>query len=886
YAQNASTPTSPATYTVQQLVTDVLVTSPCGIVSNITYSTGTNYGQQNGIGYFNKNGSSFGLDEGIILATRSADTCDGPNTAGSEGTTTWLGDAQLLSYMQSVGQSVTNYYNSSKLEFDFVPIADQVKFDFIFASDEYGTFQCDYSDAFAFFLTNTTTGVTTNLAVIPGSTPPIPVAVTTIRKNQYNSSCASANPTFFDKFYGTGNPQNGLPDVVDPINFNGYTIPMSAVGNVIPGQTYHMKFVVGDRNDASYDSAVFLSKFDIGNVNLGNDLTVSSNNALCVGQSYTINSGLTAPPYEFTWYFRDSSSSSFVAIAGQTGPTLSVTAPGEYKLVAHYVGSSCVGEDTVLVEFYPDLSLNTPEPNDLTICNSSPAFDLTQNTPIVLANFATPANYQVTYYLTQADAMAGTNAIANPASYVPVSNPQTIWVRIFNTNSSCYGVKEFDLSTIALPTADISYNSTPYCYNAGVANVVFTGVTGGNYSVVGTPANIFVDNTGTVTWNDQVLPGSYTIKYEIGTGTCSANDTFTIQIDAPINASVSGSTTICQGISTSVSFVGTPGAVVTYNDGNTNQTITLDAAGTASVNHVGGTKTYSLINVSQGSCIQSLTGAVVVSVVSIPQFTIPSNLTFCQNANNTLSVSPTNFNLSDVTYVWSFNTTTLPDVGSSIVVNQSGTYSVTVTNSQGCFATQTCVVNSIAMPTADIFTDVFVCDSYQLPALSSGNSYYTQPNAQGVQLFPGHLINSNQTVYVFAQTGTTPNCTDESSFDVTIVNSPQFTIVGGCEGSAFVVKAIIANPELYTFQWLDPSGAQVGTTSSVIANSPGIYTCNVTLTSGALSCVTSVPVTFDSVVCSIQKGISPNGDMKNDYLKLRAEKVEIFNRYGKEVYSK
>jgi hypothetical protein len=81
-------------------------------------------------------------------------------------------------------------------------------------------------------------------------------------------------------------------------------------------------------------------------VNLGNDLTVSSNNALCVGQSYTINSGLTAPPYEFTWYFRDSSSSSFVAIAGQTGPILSVTTPGEYKLVAHYVGSSCIGEDT------------------------------------------------------------------------------------------------------------------------------------------------------------------------------------------------------------------------------------------------------------------------------------------------------------------------------------------------------------------------------------------------------------------------------------------------------------------------------------------------------------------------------------------------------------
>jgi gliding motility-associated-like protein len=38
--------------------------------------------------------------------------------------------------------------------------------------------------------------------------------------------------------------------------------------------------------------------------------------------------------------------------------------------------------------------------------------------------------------------------------------------------------------------------------------------------------------------------------------------------------------------------------------------------------------------------------------------------------------------------------------------------------------------------------------------------------------------------------------------------------------------------------------------------------------------------------CQIQKGISPNGDGLNDYLELVANKVEIFNRYGKEVYTK
>ena len=42
--ENSSTVAAPTTYTVPQLVTDVLVTSPCGIVSNITSSTGSNFG--------------------------------------------------------------------------------------------------------------------------------------------------------------------------------------------------------------------------------------------------------------------------------------------------------------------------------------------------------------------------------------------------------------------------------------------------------------------------------------------------------------------------------------------------------------------------------------------------------------------------------------------------------------------------------------------------------------------------------------------------------------------------------------------------------------------------------------------------------------------------
>ncbi|NHF70662.1 hypothetical protein G6N05_11125, partial [Flavobacterium sp. F372] len=890
-AENSSTTAAPTTYTVSQLVTDVLVTSPCGIVSNITSSTGLNFGQQNGIGYFNKNGSSFGLDEGIILATRSANTCDGPNDATSEGTGTWPGDAQLLAYIQSTGTDpgIASYNNSSILEFDFVPIADQIKFDFIFASDEYGTFQCSYSDAFAFFLTNLATGTTTNLAVIPGTSPAVPVAVTTIRNNLYNSSCASANPTYFDKFYGAGNPQNGLPDVIAPTNFKGYTVPMSATGTVVPGQTYHMKFVVGDRNDSSFDSAVFLSKFDIGNVDLGSDLTVNGNSALCAGQSYTINSGLTAPPYGFTWYFMAPSTSTFVELVGQTGPTLNVTLPGEYKLVAQYVGSACVGEDTIVVEFYPDLILITPEPNDMSICSTTPVFDLTQNTPVVTANFPIPADYVVSYYTTEADAIAGINAIANPTTYVNITNPQTIWVRIYNTITFCSGIKNFEIQVVSPPTSDIVYNSTPYCFNAEIANVTFTGTTGGNYSIVGNPLNIFVDANGTVTWNNLVTPGTYTVYYEIGAGACSSNDSFIITIDTPITASfTSSNVALCEGNSTTVTLSGTPNATVTYNDGTSNQTIVLDAAGNASFNHVGGTKTYSLVNVILGVCTQPLTGTVMVTVNPIPQFTIPANLTFCAASSNTISVTPINFNLNNVTYAWNFNTNPLPDTTSTITVNQSGTYTVTVTTPETCFSSQSTVVNSIAVPVADILADVNFCDEYILqPLVGVGNSYHTAANGLGTQLNAGDVITTSQTIYIFAQSGTTPNCTDESDFVVNVVSSPTFDITGQCEGNQFVLTANVSNPQDYSFEWMNSSSVVVGSTSSTITiNSPGTYTCTITNLSGSIVCSTQVSMLFDNIVCDIQKGISPNGDDKNDYLKLKANKVEIFNRYGKEVYSK
>jgi hypothetical protein len=140
----------------------------------------------------------------------------------------WPGDADLEALLAEQGEFESTY-NATSYEFDFVPVLDNISFRFIFAAEEYGTFQCSFFDVFAFLLTDTTTGITTNLAVVPNTNTPI--SVLTIRDQAFNNVCGSVNPEYFGDFYQL--PQ-GLNPLGAPVNFNGITVPMTAFANVIP----------------------------------------------------------------------------------------------------------------------------------------------------------------------------------------------------------------------------------------------------------------------------------------------------------------------------------------------------------------------------------------------------------------------------------------------------------------------------------------------------------------------------------------------------------------------------------------------------------------------------------------------------------------------------
>ena len=206
------------TYTIPELVTNVLVNKSCVLISNIKSKTGTDFGSSNGIGYFKNTNPSFPLSSGVILSTGDVKNAPGPNTIElDDGNMAWTGDRDLENTLLAAGITMKSS-NATVLEFDFIPFSPNFDFQFLFASEEYGYFQCQFSDAFAFLLTNTSTGVTTNLAVVPDST--IPISVVTIRNSLYNSSCSSENPTYFGAFNGGSNAAGS------DTNFNGQTVIM------------------------------------------------------------------------------------------------------------------------------------------------------------------------------------------------------------------------------------------------------------------------------------------------------------------------------------------------------------------------------------------------------------------------------------------------------------------------------------------------------------------------------------------------------------------------------------------------------------------------------------------------------------------------------------
>lgn len=233
---------------------EVLITNIFGVQCQGISNVGVQ-GTQAQIARF-ENGLSLGVNSGLVLSTGFPNMSNAPSSVFSSYDLTMPGDYDIIQYGNLSGQGASSH-DAIAVHFDFTPIiTDTIRFNYIFASEEYPEYSnTPYNDRFL-FLVSENGGVPVNIANVPGTS--IPVEINSI--NQYVNS-----QYYIDNLSGP-NSANFV--------FDAYTVPLQAKFYAQVGNTYHIKLVISDVSDGIFDSAIFLDEQEANNDISGN-LTVN-----------------------------------------------------------------------------------------------------------------------------------------------------------------------------------------------------------------------------------------------------------------------------------------------------------------------------------------------------------------------------------------------------------------------------------------------------------------------------------------------------------------------------------------------------------------------------------------------------------------------------------
>ncbi|MFT3794887.1 T9SS type B sorting domain-containing protein [Flavobacterium sp.] len=420
-------------------------------------------------------------------------------------------------------------------------------------------------------------------------------------------------------------------------------------------------------------------------------------------------------------------------------------------------------------------------------------------------------------------ATGGTLVQANSLSYTPTA-AGIYYAETYDTTSNCIGSPRTPVSLTIVPqpdvnisgsttmcggnTAVISFNGTPNAivtYNNGTANQTIT-LNAAGVATLTTPVLTATTTYTLVSVESPVLNTCIRLK----------NNSVTITVNNTSTAAVSIGSPVCQGGSATLTFVGTPNATVTYSAGSTNQTVTLDATGNASVAIPSATATtvYTLISVTVGGvCTQALTQSVTLTVVPLPTAAI--------------SASPTT--------ICSSQTST---------INFTGTPNAVVTYKVGTGPNQTITLN--ATGSASLTTPALTSNStYTLvsvtsPTLNTCSSPLSSATTITVNALPTASISSNAPVCSGSSATVTFNGTPNATVNYSAGSAGQ-TITLNASGNASVVVPNVTSTTNYTL---------------IDVTSPGPNACTRTLSQSIPVSATTLPTVSISAnpltVCSNQ----------------------------------
>lgn len=459
----------------------------------------------------------------------------------------------------------------------------------------------------------------------------------------------------------------------------------------------------------------------------------------------------------------------------------------------------------------------------------------------------------------------GTNQVVmvtNPTSSNPIfstlssdiSYPEAV---AFSPDGTCLAVANGTTNTVAifstLPSITISPTNPAACLG-GVIQITATATPAtDSFTYSWTGPNGFTATTSTITITNVQSSdaGTYTVTITDTTTGCIASVSTVLNVSstqAPTFSVLPQNTSVCQRGTAQFSATASSGSdTITYSwsgpngfSGTGSQIFITNAQ---AVN--AGTYTVTVTDTTTG-CINNAFASLIVNTPPTIAFSPPAPAT-CVGDTLQFSAIPTG--ASPFTYSWTgpnFTSTLQTVTIANAQPSNSGTYSVTVTDVNGCSATNSVnvVINNNPLFTVPP-TDTFVCigGTAMFTAIATSGIdtiTYSWSGPDGfiatgspITITDAQLINAG--MYTVTATDTTTDCSSSASATLT-VNTLQVNSQTGCIGSTVSFTAQSTGEVPIQYVWTGPAGfsatGKTITLSDVQSANAGTYTVTAFYSSG------------------------------------------------------
>ncbi len=303
--------------------------------------------------------------------------------------------------------------------------------------------------------------------------------------------------------------------------------------------------------------------------------------------------------------------------------------------------------------------------------------------------------------------------------------------------------------------------------------------------------------------------------------------TFALNAVIPAIITPSGSTSFCTG--ESVTLTASAGDTWLWSNGETTQSIIVNGSGT-----------YSVTITTDGCPSSSAPTETTVNPLPIATISADGPTTFCEGGSVTLTAS------AGASWIWSNGEET-----QSIIVTTGGSYTVTVTNAEGCSATSSPTVVTVNNNPAAIITPdgpTTFCPGGSVNLTASAGTSWLWSNGATTQ-----SINVTADGTFSVTVTNAEGCSATSSPTVVTVNSNPTATIDADGPTTFCTGGSVTLTASSGASWLWSNGA---TTQSITVSTGGSY--SVTVTNGPGCSATSSPtvVTVNSLPLAT---ITPSG---------------------------